>query len=74
MTQAEFQRWVSFYELYPFDDQHRYHRPAALVASRMGGEVQTMLDWLSPEPGNAAFSDADLKTMRAFGFVRPQGN
>jgi hypothetical protein len=75
MTESEFQRWVEFYTLYPFDDEHRHHRPAALIASRIGGqEVQTMLDWLAPDPATKEMSDADIRTMRALGFVRPQGD
>lgn len=75
MTQAEFQRWVAFYTLYPFDDHHRFHRPAALVGSRVGGgDLQPLLDWLSPDPGTADMSDADIRTMRALGFVRPHGD
>lgn len=74
MSQAEFQRWVEFYTLYPFDDQHRYHRPAALIASRWGGDLQPLLDWLSPDPGMAEMTEADVKTMRALGFTRPQGD
>lgn len=73
MTQAEFSRWVEFYKLFPFDDLHRFHRPAALVASRHGQDVQAMLDWLAPDPLTVGMADADLRTMRAMGFTRPQG-
>ena len=66
MTQAEFESWVRFYELAPFDDLHRYHRPAALTARSLGGgDAGKMIEWLIdavPE-----FSDADANTLRAFG-------
>ena len=70
MTQAEFRSWVEFYELHPFDDFHRFHRPAALVAASMGGgSVAEKLDWLQPKPQDETgdLSDADLNTLRAFG-------
>jgi hypothetical protein len=71
MTEAEFHAWRQFHVAYPFDDLHRYHRPAALIArSQFGGEVQPFIDWLSPDPANSGMDDADLKTMRAFGFAR----
>jgi hypothetical protein len=48
MTHAEFMRWMDFYALRPFDDMHRYYRPAALVSSSFSGgkQVQERLDWL----------------------------
>jgi hypothetical protein len=70
MTRAEFHRWVAFYEQSPFDDLHRYHRPAALVSHSLGGgDIQQRLDWLQPDPRNADMDDADLNTLRAFGFT-----
>jgi len=53
MPADEFQRWREFYTLFPFDDLHRYHRPAALIASRRAPDVQESLDWLQP-PGAAS--------------------
>ena len=50
MTQREFHDWCDFYRLFPFDDYHRHHRPAALVSVSMGGgDVSERLEWLSPE-------------------------
>jgi hypothetical protein len=73
MTQTEYLSWIEFYRLYPFDDLHRYHRPAALVASRSGGNPQQYIDWLQPEPGVAsgAWSAADVATFRALGVRVP---
>ena len=74
MTQAEFEGWLEFYRMYPFDDFHRFHRPAALVARSLGGgEVQPLLDWLQPDRGTEGLTDSDVATMRAFGFTRKGG-
>ena len=68
MTQAEFQRWAEYYVSHPFDDLHRYHRPAAMVSGALGGgDVQAKLNWLQPEPIPADMTEADVRTMRAFG-------
>ena len=37
MSVPEFIRWMQYYKCNPFDDLHRYHRPAALVSVAMGG-------------------------------------
>lgn len=71
MSQAEYERWMAFYRLYPFDDGHRYHRPAALISTALGGgDLQARLEWLAPEPVPPGYSDADMSIFRAFG-VRP---
>lgn len=71
MTQPEFLAWCEFYRLYPFDDMHRFYRPAALVAQSMGGgDMQPRLDWLQPDPRSAGMNDSDMATLRAFGFSR----
>lgn len=71
MTAQEFRSWVAFYELYPFDDFHRFHRPAAMVASSLGGgDIEKRLEWLQPTPaavGDENLSAADIATLRAFG-------
>lgn len=69
MPKPEVLAWIEFYRLYPFDDFHRFHRPAALVSQSLGGgEIQPRLDWLQPDVRNADLGDADLRTLRAFGF------
>ena len=69
MTQAEYRNWIAFYRNHPFDDLHRYHRPAALVSVSMGGgDVKERIDWLSPEPIADGLGAADAATMKAFGF------
>lgn len=72
MTHSEFLAWVEFHHHYPFDDLHRFHRPAALVATSMGGgSIQDRLDWLAPEPVPEGYSQADLNTFKAFGVKPP---
>jgi hypothetical protein len=75
MSMAEFRRWAAYYRAYPFDDLHRYHRPAALVASsvRRTSDIQPLIDWLQPDPAMSGFSSVDASVMRAFG-VRPPGS
>lgn len=71
MSQAEFLEWIKFYRLFPFDDMHRYHRPAALIAQSMaGGDVKQKLDWLMPEPVPEGMTVADYNTLKAFGIKR----
>lgn len=73
MSQREFQAWVAYYRAFPFDDLHRYHRPAALVAHSVsvGGDVKQKLEWLSPEPIPEGLTEADWNTMKALGGLRP---
>jgi hypothetical protein len=72
MSLREFDAWTAFYRRFPFDDRHRYHRPAALVsvATRTGDvnqAIQSALDYLEPEPLPEGMTLADYNTMRAFG-------
>jgi hypothetical protein len=74
ISHKEFVAWIEFYRLYPFDDRHRFHRPAAMVAHAMGGaDVSAILEYLQPSPDpmlmgvGGRFSDADLTTLSAFG-------
>jgi hypothetical protein len=60
--------------MYPFDDYHRYHRPAALVAQFVGGgDIKQKLQWLAPEPVAYDFPDSDMRTLSAFGLKPPKG-
>lgn len=70
MTQAEFQRWLEFYRSWPFDDLHRYHRPAALIATNAGGgQIADRLEWLQPPPAydENGRTTADLDLYEAAG-------
>jgi len=69
MSRAEFLAWGAFYRLFPFDDLHRYYRPAAMIASAMGGgSTSDRVEWLQPSPFQ--HTAADLQTLRAFGITR----
>ncbi|EJO27466.1 hypothetical protein QWC_31701 [Achromobacter marplatensis] len=68
MKQVEFERWRHFYERFPFDAMHLHYRPAAMIAQAMSsGELSDKLDWLS-RPLVSDSTDADVRTMKAFGF------
>jgi hypothetical protein len=72
MTQAEYQEWIRFYRAHPFDDLHRYHRPAALIGASMGGDIKDKLEWLAPEPIPDGINEADWRTMKALGLTPPE--
>lgn len=70
MTQNEFAAWREFFNDSPFDDLHRYHRPAALVATSLGGgDFDRVLDFLAPPPDDG-FTDADRDLFRAAGLSK----
>jgi hypothetical protein len=71
MTPREFSQWAEFYKLFPFDDRHRFHRPAAMVAAAFGGKYEDRLAFLSPDPVVAKFSRSDMGIMKALG-VKPK--
>lgn len=78
MSGAEFERWIQFYNRFPFDDAHRYHRPALAHAMMNEGlTVQESLEWLEDGLPKAAHDvtpeEADANTLRAFGLSRPKG-
>lgn len=79
MTIAEYRRWRAFYKQFPFDDRHRYYRPAALVRSGLGGvNLEQCMDFLEPSDsldlGSATgnYSEADLATLKALGKKPPR--
>ncbi|MFC3340011.1 phage tail assembly protein T [Paracandidimonas soli] len=72
MSYVEFCDWVAFYVAHPFDDEHRYHRPAALIAQSLaGGEMNEKLRWLKgaivddDSMIDGEFSEADRRTIAA---------
>lgn len=75
MAPSEFKAWVEFWKVSPFDDYHRFHRPAALIAYRLGGDMEESLQWLKHDlaesEAEAGFSAADLNTFKAFGVKPP---
>ncbi|MDD3757705.1 MAG: hypothetical protein PHN76_06030 [Advenella sp.] len=74
MSRAEFERWQEFYLQQPFDDLHRYHRPAALMAVKMGGgKFGEYVDLLVNDSSKPEISDADMNTFAALGMAPPKG-
>lgn len=71
MSAAEFAGWIDYYRGRPFDDLHRYHRPAALLAASRGYPVQSALDFLAPPELPEGIDAAGLATMRALGIEPP---
>ena len=71
MTPSEFRAWVEFYKHFPFDDLHRLHRPAAVIAASMGGKdaYQKAIDHLAPDPIPEGMSAVDMSVYKAFGMV-----
>ncbi len=79
LTPAELESWREFYLQFPFDDFHRYHRPAAFIATSQVSKsrdeaIQSALSWLQPDLSPTDnYSDADLRTMKALGIKKPRG-
>lgn len=67
LSESEFESWAAFFQMYPFDDLHRFHRPAAMIATAFGGKYQQWIDFLAPDPLPPGMTQADYNTMRAFG-------
>jgi hypothetical protein len=65
MSASEFRFWKIFYQMFPFDDLHRYHRPAVAVAASFGGKAEAVMDYLAPDPLPPGMTQADYNTMRA---------
>ena len=62
--------------MHPFDDLHRYHRPAALISRSMSGaDIGELIEWLQPreviEAAEIGYSEADLNTFKALGMSKP---
>lgn len=72
MSEDEFDAWAEYYRRWPFDDYHRFHRPAALVAQIAGGMKDTdgLLQWLQPDdtPQKRPRSQADEAIWRGAGW------
>ena len=72
MTEDEFRSWKAYYRLWPFDDYHRFHRPAGLISASMSGDLEDRLDWLAGDRGKgddpgSGLSDVDRSVMAALG-------
>lgn len=73
MPQSELQSWVNFYRLYPFDDMHRFYRPAAIIAHASGIKLESAIEWMQPDTDFSGFSESDKNTFKALG-ITPKGN
>lgn len=68
--------WQEFARQFPFDDLHRFHRPAAFIGTqnaapeKRNAAVIASLDWLQPEPTLQGLPDADTAIIRLMGFNR----
>lgn len=78
MTLVELEHWRAHFALHPFDDLHRFHRPAALLASLKSKDTakgyKAAIDFLSPpppDPNLAGYTPAQLSTFAAFGITPP---
>ena len=72
MTVPEFQAWVEFYKQNPFDDYHRFYRPAALVAMSMSGTpMDDLLGWLEKRP-EPSINSAEQAMLKALGMKPPR--
>jgi hypothetical protein len=81
MTPAELESWRVFYQHFPFDDFHRFHRPAALVSASMAsGDINDVIaqrvKWLAPQqskhPNESGWSEAELNSFKAHGITPPK--
>lgn len=70
MSPGEFDEWTEFYQAQPFDDFHRYHRPAALVSASRGADLDAALNWLQPKPDDGR-TRADRDIFEAAGAIPP---
>lgn len=75
MSHREFESWKRLYAIRPFDDVHRFHRPAAVIAHSMGGgdlgrtldiliDERKVIDEMQRSMGGS-FSEVDKATIAA---------
>gem|GEM_PF-1123382 len=71
MPYSEYENWRKYYLIYPFDDAHRYYRPAALLASMQATQpdraLKAALEFLQPDPRLANLNEIDRSALAAFG-------
>lgn len=68
MSHPEFMRWAEFYKDFPFDDFHRYHRPAAIGAvGSVNMKFEDILDWLQKPQTPEGMTDVDMSVIKALG-------
>lgn len=77
MVPSEFDGWIDYFDRHPFDDLHRYHRPALADTLIRGGlPFDKVLDWMKDgepmAPREMTPEEADAQTLRTFGLSRPR--
>lgn len=74
ISPAAFQRWIEHFRHEPFDDLHRFYRPAALIAASFGGgAVSELQEWLQPDVASAELSEVDIALLKALNVKRKAG-
>lgn len=71
---AEFEAWLAFYKVSPFDDDHWFYRPAALIASSAhGAEISELMSYLrhDPPPAPTGIGEVGASFLKAFGLKPP---
>lgn len=65
MSAQEWDCWLAYYQQFPFDDFHRFHRPAAMVGASMAGDYKDKIAFLQPDPipPNSKYNAADLDVL-----------
>ncbi len=72
MTVPEFLAWIEFFKQNPFDDYHRFYRPAAMVAHSMSGaDLDDLLGWLERRPA-PNISAVEQNMLKALGMKPPR--
>ena len=78
MSLREYEGWIDYFNRHPFDDLHRYHRPALGDTLIRGGVafdrvIEWMRDDMTTKANEPTAEDADANTLRALGLSRPKG-
>lgn len=71
MSQKDYEGFRQFYQLFPFDDHHRVHLPAAVIAASMGVKMEDALKVLDPPPNESGWSQAELNSFKSHGITPP---
>lgn len=71
MPRKDYEAFRQFYQLFPFDDHHRFHKPAAVIAASMGMKMEDSMRVLDPPPNESGWSQAELNSFRSGGVTPP---
>lgn len=70
ITEDELESWKAYYRHWPFDDLHRYHRPAAMIGASMSGGYNEKLEMVAgtlPASAGGGLNEVDRSVMAALG-------